>query len=195
MPRRSVPSTTLVQAVRRYFGLEQHEMAALLGVSRAMISHLEAGRKALPGKVLLRLNPLAALLPAETPPALSETELIATAAAPAPGPLEYRRAECLWKAGKLRRQLRAYTVRANHAHRWQQALPVLLADVPEADLTNVPPLTDPEALRAWSNARNTRQRLHQLATELTPEETAAWHLLRLRAEALETEAAALAVLL
>ncbi|MBD2716985.1 helix-turn-helix transcriptional regulator [Microvirga sp. STR05] len=195
MPRQSIPSTTLLAQVRKYFGLEQRELAGLLGVTAAQVGHIEAGRRTLTSKVLLRLNPLAALLPPEAPAPLSETELAATVAPPAAGPLEARLDYCRHHAGRLRRQLRTYTTRANYAHRWQQALPTLLAAIPEADFTNLPPASDLEALHAWNAARTTRARLHQLATELTPAETAEWHLLRLRAEALETEAAALAELL
>lgn len=68
MPRKSIPSTTLVQAVRRYFGLEQQELAAYLGIGRAMVGHLESGRRSLSATLLLRLNPLALHLPATEPP-------------------------------------------------------------------------------------------------------------------------------
>ena len=63
MPRRAIPSTTLARAVRDYFGLQQHELGRLLGVSAAMIGHLEAGRKSMSPALLLRLLPLARQLP------------------------------------------------------------------------------------------------------------------------------------
>lgn len=46
MPRKSVHSTTIVQAVRRYFGLEQQELAAYLGIGRAGCGSARAGSAA-----------------------------------------------------------------------------------------------------------------------------------------------------
>jgi len=85
--------------VRRYFGLDKQQLARYLGVSLGQVSHIEAGRRALTGKVLLQLNPLALLVPATLPPPLSEAELAEVATSPAPGPLEARRDYCIWKAG------------------------------------------------------------------------------------------------
>ncbi|GAA3997783.1 hypothetical protein GCM10022408_05670 [Hymenobacter fastidiosus] len=58
---------TLPAQVRKYFGLDQQELADYLGTSRPLLAHLEAGRRALASRVLLRLNSLAALLPAGAP--------------------------------------------------------------------------------------------------------------------------------
>ncbi|WP_022822904.1 helix-turn-helix transcriptional regulator [Hymenobacter norwichensis] len=63
MPRRSIPSTTLLAQVRKYYGLDQQELADYLRISRPYVADIEAGRRSLTSKILLRLNPLA-LLPA-----------------------------------------------------------------------------------------------------------------------------------
>jgi DNA-binding XRE family transcriptional regulator len=164
MPRKSIPSATLMQAVRRHFGLEQQELAAYLGISRQHVASIEAGRRVMTGPVLLRLNPLAVHLPAA-----------AETAGPAPRPLsppdpallDARLDYCRHHAARLRRALRKLDAQATLAARWA-ALP-------------------PAAIGAASPPAQ--------ATPLTPAEAARYHLLRLQAEALETEAAALAALL
>ena len=174
MPRKSIPSTSLVQAVRRHFGLHQFELAAYLGVGRAMVGHLEAGRRPLPTPVLLRLAPLASLLPpAETIAEAAKPELLPPAAAP----LAARLDQCQHEAAHLRRTLSRMSQQLEHARRWQQALPALLA---AAD----------ERARPWLLRRQ-----EQATADLDAEASAGYHLLRLRAEALEAEAAALAALL
>ena len=162
MPRKSIPSTTLMQAVRRHFGLHQRELAQFLGVSEAMIGHIEAGRKVLPGALLLRLTPLALHLPpdAGAAPAPAET-LPPGAPLPAPAELDWRRRQCRHRAARLRRELTGLLQRATHAARWAAA--------------------QPEAAPH--------------AAALTPADVARCHLLRLQADALETEAAALGALL
>lgn len=162
MPRKSIPSTTLVQAVRRYFGLEQQELAAYLGVTRAQVAHIESGRRALSSALLLRLNPLAVHLPpaAEAAPAPAEA-LPPSAPPPAPAELDWRRTQCLHRAGRLRRELAGLLQSATHAERWATAQPTAPAH----------------------------------AAALTPADVARYHLLRLQAEALETEALALAAIL
>ena len=133
--------------------------------------------------MLLRLNPLAVLLP-DTPATPLPEALPPGLPAPAPGPLAARRDYCLHKAGQLRRELRTLSQEAGRAARWQQVLPGLLAGLPA-------PTEPGEA------ARIERQRgwLLRRADTFSPADVARHHLLRLRAEALETEAAALAMLL
>lgn len=75
MPRQSIPSAMLLAQVRRYFDLEQQELGAYLGISWQLVKHIEAGHRTLTSRVLL---------PAEDLAPLSETELAATAAPPAP---------------------------------------------------------------------------------------------------------------
>ncbi|MBO0356497.1 hypothetical protein J0X19_00940 [Hymenobacter sp. BT186] len=190
MPRRAIPSTTLVAAVRKYFGLVQHELAAYLGVSPELVKHIEAGRRTLTGPVLLRLNSLAQLLPPDAPaqPAAPEPDM-PPPGAPAPGPLEARLDYCQHHAGKLRRELRTLAAGQAQARRWQAVLPGLLRApaLPEVLL----PAPDAHRARQWLLARQ-----QQATAILTDADTVArYHLLRLRADALETEAAALAELL
>jgi len=175
MPRKSIPSTTVVQALRRHFGLHQFELAAYLGLTRALVGHLEAGRRSLSGPVLQQLVPLAAHLPA--PGAAPATDPAAHLAPPDPGPLAARRAYCQHQAYTLRYELKALTQTLEYARRWQQALPTLLA-------------TAEERARPWLLRRQ-----EQAAADLDGEVAARYHLLRLRAEALEAEAAGLAALL
>jgi transcriptional regulator with XRE-family HTH domain len=46
MSRPSPLPTTSPALVRHHFGLAQHELAALLGISRPALTNLEAGRRA-----------------------------------------------------------------------------------------------------------------------------------------------------
>ncbi len=182
MPRRSIPSNTLVAAVRRHFGLEQQELAAYLGVSRVLLANIEAGRRALTGRLLLRLAPLAALVP--DAPASPESAP-PPAGPPAPAPLRARLDYCQQHARLLRRELRSLEQQLARARRWQQVLPGLLA------AARVPtPTADEDRARQWLLARHART-----APGLDADDTAHYHLLRLRTAALETEAAALTALL
>jgi transcriptional regulator with XRE-family HTH domain len=189
MGRPAIPSTTIPAAVRAYYSLKQEELAAWLGVTKAFVSHVEAGRKALPSAGLLRLTPLAQHLPAAPAPtaALARPQPTdpapATFPAPEPGPLEARLDYCRYHAARLRRQLRPLEARARYVARWQAALPALLATLPPDAAADTP-----------AEARR-RRWIGERAAPLTAADAATWHLLRLRAEGLETEAAALAALL
>ncbi|QNH60630.1 helix-turn-helix domain-containing protein [Hymenobacter sediminicola] len=178
MPRKSTPSTALIAQVRKYFSLDQQALADYLSISRPYVADIEAGRRTLTGRVLLRLNPLAALLPAEAPARPAPEE--APPGAPALGPLEARLDMCRHQAGKLRRELQRLSAAYAQARHWQVVLPSLLATA-EADAP----------AHQWLLARQ-----HQTHATLHDADTAArYHLLRLRLQALETEAATLAVLL
>lgn len=189
MFRRRISTETPIGAVRRYFGLNQEELSLFLDVSRAIISHIEAGRRDLTLALTSRLLPLLKHLP--TPPILppDNEPLPATAPAPEAAPLEFRRKYCLHKAQGLRLDLIKLTARAVYASRWQQALPTILADL-EAAAALLPPVPEEEDLNA-----SIRRWLPALGRRFKPSHTAQYHLLRLQAEAYETEAAALAVLL
>jgi DNA-binding XRE family transcriptional regulator len=183
--RRYISTDTPIGAVRRYFGLTQQELSMFLDVGKAIIGHVEAGRRDFTLKLKLRLLPLLRHLPpAATIGPPDDEPLPATAPAPAAGPLEFRRRECLAKAAGLRLELVALTARAVYASRWQQVLPSVLA---EHAL-----LTDP-AEQEWAGVL--RPWLEGFARRFRPADTARHHLLRLQAEALETEAAALTELL
>jgi len=181
MSRRARYTDTLPATVRRYFGLQQVELADYLGVSPTLVKHVEAGRRGLSLVVLARLAPLARLVP-EGPPA-PEIAVPLLPRQPAVGPLAARLDYCEHHAARLRRALRPLLARATYAQRWQQALPTLLAEAPAAD----PSAPNPEA-----RARRAREWLESQPTALSADELAHYHLLRLQAEALEAEAAALA---
>ncbi|GAB3872194.1 hypothetical protein GCM10028824_22300 [Hymenobacter segetis] len=176
--------------MRQYLGLPQQELADFLGISRSLLANLEANRRAMSRAVHERAAPLLALVPdgalhlvlgiPEPPPALPT--------APAPGPLEARRAYCVWRAANLRYELRSLHQRAAVGLRWQAALPALLAALP-------PAAPDPAPPGDWSRFTYPRELAQLWATAFTPDDAARFHLLRLQAEALETEAAALAALL
>lgn len=182
---RPTSSSSLVAEVRKFFGLQQQQLADYIGVSRELLANVEAGRRDISSSVLLRLNPLAARMPEHAAPDATDfsDEPIT---APHAADLEFRRAECLHKAGQLRWKMRPLARRIRFAKRWQQVLPGLLA----AAATE--PVADPQAARArrWLLSRQA-----DAADELDALQSAQWHLLRVRAEALEAEAAALAALL
>ncbi len=189
MPRRRISTDTPIGSVRRYFGLSQEELALFLDSGRAIISHIEAGRRDLTLALRFRLLPLLKHLPA--PPLLppDHEPLPATAPAPEAAPLEYRRKYCLHKAQGLRLDLLNLTARAVYASRWQQALPSILADL-EAAAALLPPVPEAEDLDA-----SIRRWLPSFGRRFKPSHATQYHLLRLQAEAYETEAAALAELL
>jgi transcriptional regulator with XRE-family HTH domain len=170
MPRSAKFSTTPLAQVRRYFGLDQATLATYLGVGVGMVGHIEAGRKVSSSQLLLRLRPLLQALPTSSVPAAPAAHL----APPAAAPLAARRDYCQHHAARLRRELAALTQTLDYAHRWQAALPALLAVAPD------------ERARAWLLRRQ-----EQAAADLGADTAARYHLLRLRAEALEAEAAGL----
>ena len=191
MSRRFIPTDTPIGGVRRYFGLSQQELSLFLDVGNALIGHIEAGRRDLTASLRGRLFPLSRHLPA--PPLLvpDHEPLPATAPAPEAAPLEFRRQLCLYRAAGLRLKLGKLTAQAVYASRWQQALPAVLADL-DAATAIVAPTASPDeadtkaAIRRW---------VQTLARKFKPSHAARYHLLRLQAEAYETEAAALAELL
>ena len=200
MPRIPLASDSTVAAIRSYFQLTQLEMAAWLGVSKAQAGHLEAGRRGLNPAGEEALAPLVAHVSAATaaPPPnilrLASAPVPAPALAPPePGPLEARLDDCRHRARQLRRQLVPLLAQAETAARWAAALPTLRAALPPDPGPAAEP--DPAAdWPAWLNWHRHRW-LDQRLTQLPPDLSARYHLLRLRAEALEAEAAALAALL
>ncbi|MBX0289972.1 helix-turn-helix domain-containing protein [Hymenobacter sp. HSC-4F20] len=192
MPRPSTPSTTLPARIRKYFGLEQQELAAFLGISRQLLAHIEAGRRTLTGPVLRRLTPLAALLPPEAAPVAPEAEPVGEPppAPPAPGPLEARHDTCRHQAGKLCQELRALEGALALARRWEQALPELLAAAPPPDGAALASPPD-KATRQWLLRRQQQSQALLHDADLA----ARYQLLRLRVAALEAEAAGLEELL
>lgn len=189
MSRFAVPSKSLVAVVRRYFGISQADMAGFLGISQGQLANIEAGRRGFSVAARLRLDPLAALV-SEVPPPPAEplAEALPLPVGPAAAPLEARHDYCVWKARNLRYELRALLPRVEVARRWQTALPALLATLP-------PAAPDPAPPGEWTRLTYPRELAQLWATAFLPDDAARHHLLRLQAEALEMEAAALAHLL
>ncbi|AWM31604.1 helix-turn-helix domain-containing protein [Hymenobacter nivis] len=180
MARRAAYSSSPLAVLRRHFGLPQDTLAAFLRVAPAQLSRLEAGHRTLSAAVVERLLPLLQTLPdPAAPPAAAEADdPAAHLAPPDAAPLATRLAQCQHQARQLRRELAAITTKLETARRWQQALPPLLATAADAPA------------RAWLLRRR-----EQAAADLDGETAARYHLLRLRAGALEAEAAGLAALL
>lgn len=200
MPRTAAPSFGLLARVRQHYGLRQAELAALLGLSGAQLSRLEAGQQPITREVSERLAPfLVALPPAAEAAAqrLAETEAAAREPLPPPppgpfeaGPLQRRRAACLHEAHNLRWRLRTLPEQAAVAARWATALPALLAALPPP-----PPEGEASATREAVRLRYVHSWLATVPLALPPDALADWHLAHQRALALEGEAAALAALL
>lgn len=194
MPRNRSFSNRPLANVRRYFNIEQAHLAIYLGISRALVGHIEAGRRSISPAVAEGLRPLAVNVPADLPhfidDAAASAEVVPAAPAPAFELLEARRDYCQHHARQTRRALRAYAARARYAARWRAARPALLATLPPVPAT-------PPANPTYADLHATWRRdwLLRQPTDLTPTEIAEWHLLRVRAEALEAEAAALAAII
>lgn len=176
MPRPANFSATPLAQVRRHFGLDQATLATYLGMGAGMVGHLEAGRKPLSLVATQRLLPLLQALPAPDAPARPD-DPAAHLAPPDAAPLAARLAYCQHHAARLRRELTTLTQQLAIARRWQQALPALLAE------------TEARA-HPWLLRRQ-----EQAAADLDGEAAARYHLLRVRAEALESEAISLGKLL
>jgi len=192
MPRPSRVAETLFARVRAYYGITLRELAACLGISETLAHHYETGRRYPSPAVSARLAPFMD----QMPPAPTDAPLPpAPPAGPLdPAPLEARRAACLYHAGNLRWQLRHLPEQARTAARWAQALPGLRAALPP-EAETPPPTAGLEARREAIRLAYVRDFLALQATALDPAARSQWHLLHLRAEALEAEAAALAALL
>jgi len=91
---RPLAGTTLSAIVRQRAGITQQELGDLLGIGRAQVAHVEAGRRGYSGKAQARLLRLSELLPAR-----------ALAAAPAPTPPPAA-GPTLGEQADLRRRLR-----------------------------------------------------------------------------------------
>ncbi|UOQ51808.1 hypothetical protein [Hymenobacter cellulosivorans] len=171
-----------------HFGLRAYQLAQYLGVDSGQLSRLSNGQRPTGPAVQEALAPfLACLQAAEAePPPLA-------VAAPAAAPLEARLDYCRHHARRLRRQLRPLEAQAQAAAHWAQALPTLRAALPPDPGPGAEPdgATDWPSWHTWFRHRW----LTRHSGALSPELSARYHLLRLQAKALETEAAALQALL
>ncbi|GAB3837684.1 helix-turn-helix domain-containing protein [Hymenobacter jeollabukensis] len=187
-------SDSAVTAVRDHFGISQQHMAVWLGVTQANASQLESGRRGLSPAAAEALAPLIRQLPppdAPLPAAAPPPPL--ALAPPEAGPLAARLDYCQHHARRLRRQLRPLEAQAAVAARWAEALPAIRAALPPdpGPAAKPDPLMDRAAWHNWYRHRW----LDLRPTALPPDLSAQYHLWRLQAEALETEAAALRALL
>lgn len=195
MARPSAYSATTPARVRRHFGLQQQELADLLGISRSALANVEAERRDFSPDVAERLAPFrAALSPAADEAARRRAEAEAWGTLPPPppgpydaGPLAQRRAACLHEARRIGWELRELPAQAALAARWAAALPALLAALP-------PPGTAPATAEAVRR-RYAHDWLATVPLALPPGELARWHLGHERVRALTAEAAALGELL
>jgi len=209
MARPSLPSDSLSAAVRAHFGLTQPELGQFIGVSGAVVGHVEAGRRVLPAEAQRRLRPLALLLP--PPEGLGPPLPAPLAGAPAPDPTTPSEPAAPLEAEPLRKRLRrvrylldktrfalenhARASQAQARRRWGRAvLAALLAPAPGTPAAPAAVAQDP-ALDAAAG-RHWLERLPDLAPgaawPLSATEAA---LLALRLRLLEEEAWALAGLL
>ena len=190
---RSSFADSLLTRVRRYFGISQDELARYLGISASQLSRLEGGQRAFSAEVVGLVEALEQQLPPAGAPLLAPGA--ADLGTPAPAPLEARLDYCQHHARRLRRELRPLEAQAAYAARWRVALPALRATLPPDPGGEEPPVhTGPgrwAAFLVWYRWRWLEQR----PTTLSPAESARYHLLRLQAEALKTEATALQRLL
>jgi len=186
---RPVLSTTIVAAVRAYFGLTQDDLAQYLGVSRAAVSHAEAGRRHFGTAVWLRLLPLAELLPPDAPAPGLPAALAAPQLPPGPPaalaepPVRRRLRHCAHEAQQLRHTLESRYAAGQQARRWQQALPGLLALLPAT----------PAADSRWQQRQRRWLATHsaEMADKLDAASLTDYQLLALRLHYLEQEAAEL----
>jgi len=202
MPRRSY-SNTLEAAIRAHFGLTQQELARYLGISRALVTHIEAGRRLPASTINKRLFWLGDLLPAPEgygpvapdfalPPLPIANAEALLAVLPDFGPLptatlRKRQRQAGAQAAALRWALHRENKQSMLHQRRQWALTVLQGAPPPAFATDA----DQVRFEHW---------LHSLAADVvaaapTPAATAARALAVLRLLVLDVEVAGLARLL
>jgi hypothetical protein len=176
-----------------HFGLKAYDIAHYVGVDAGQLSRIGTGQRSLNPSTAEALAPLVAMLPAPAPAALREAATLPALAPPERAPLEARLDYCQHHARRLRRQLKPLEAQATQAAHWAAALPALRAALPPdpGPAAEPNPAADWPAWQVWHRHRW----LDKRPTALPPDLSARYHLLRLQAEALEAEAAALAALL
>lgn len=196
--------------MRQAFGLTQAELARFLGVSREMVSRVEAGSKEFGEQPRQRLWALAHWLPAPdgqgppvptfgTGPDLSDPHPAAAPDLPGPldpAPLRARLRRCRFLAAKARYELDITQGEAQRQARRRWAVEVLRARLGPA----APPLPAPwDMLLATPDPAADHRWLDRLARDTAAEPPAltvtSRALLLLRLASLEREAAALETLL
>ncbi|PJJ58861.1 helix-turn-helix transcriptional regulator [Hymenobacter chitinivorans] len=130
MPRYSTPAPAphYLAVIRAGLGLTQAQLAGALGVSRHLVTKIEAGQRVLPAAAGIILAWLTQALPPPGPPA----PLPALSAEQAT-PLHTRAAAVAHETQQLLRRLERGQARARRALSWLRAAPALLATLPPAE--------------------------------------------------------------
>ncbi|RTQ45606.1 hypothetical protein EJV47_24250 [Hymenobacter gummosus] len=172
-----------------HFGLKAYELAQYLGITAVQLSRMNTGQRPYSQEAREGLAPFEAALEAATaapPPPVLE--------APDAAPLQRRLRYCEHHARRLRWELRPLEEQARQAGARVAALPAVRAALaPDPGPENKPAVSR-ATWPAWLNWFRHRW-LGEYFTALPADLSAQYHLLRLQAEALETEAAALQQLL
>ena len=124
-------SDSTLRVVRTHFGLSQADLADYLGISRSLLTHVEADRRPLPLVATWRLLPLLGLLPPPhgSAPATPAPPDPAEATAQSLDALQWRLRVCRHEAGNLAFALERELPRLQAA-RHRRALPAQLAVLP-----------------------------------------------------------------
>ncbi|UOQ74282.1 helix-turn-helix transcriptional regulator [Hymenobacter cellulosilyticus] len=124
-PMRVATTPHYLALIRAGLGLTQEQLAGALGVSRHLVTKIEAGQRVLPPAAGIILAWLTQALPLPGPPAppapLAATELL---------PLQARAAAVQYEIQQLTRRLERGQARAQRALNWLRAAPKLLATLP-----------------------------------------------------------------
>ncbi|MCB2379619.1 helix-turn-helix domain-containing protein [Hymenobacter sp. BT635] len=172
-PLRTTTVPHYLALIRAGLGLTQEQLAGALGVSRHLVTKIEAGQRVLPASAGIILSWLTQALPTLGPPAAPGPLLSAEAE-----PLHKRAAAVASELQQLTRRLERGQARARRALDWLQAAPKLLATLPP----------EAERQRQWV-AATTAEAQGALEGEGSP---VLHRLLMARLAGLRAEAAALA---
>ncbi|MCB2409574.1 helix-turn-helix transcriptional regulator [Hymenobacter lucidus] len=173
-PLRTTTVPHYLALIRAGLGLTQQQLAGALGVSRHLVTKIEAGQRVLPPSGGIILSWLAQALPPPGPPAPLDLLTAAEAA-----PLRARAAAVAYEIRQLTRRLERGQARASRATDWLRAAPKLLASLPAEEAVRH---------RLWLGA-TTAEAEAALEGEGSP---ALHRLLAARLAGLQAEAAALA---
>ncbi|TGE23334.1 helix-turn-helix transcriptional regulator [Hymenobacter metallicola] len=127
MPRLSTTLPTLhyLAVIRTGLGLTQEQLAGALGVSRHLVTKIEAGQRVLPARAGIILTWLTQALPPPGPPtplpALNQEQA---------APLHTRAAAVAHEMQQLTQRLERGQARTRRALDWLRAVPTLLATLP-----------------------------------------------------------------
>ncbi|MCC2548036.1 helix-turn-helix domain-containing protein [Hymenobacter sp. BT175] len=168
--------------VRAGLGLTQEQLAGALGVSRGLITKVEAGQRTLPARAAHTLAWLAQALPPALPPSpFAPPTATPPLSADEQAVLQDRAGAVAYEIRQLTRRLERGQARTRRAQDWLRAVPALQATLP----------ADEEGPRLWL-AATTAEAEAALEGEGRP---VLHRLLTARLTGLQAEAAALATAL